>query len=132
MARCGYHRRQAILPDYLPLKNPQNQVIGVLFVGVPLDTVTCSSTARDRVDLIGTIIMVAGVVLALIFASTVVSTLQRAARQVSGASERIGGIAAQQANGSAQQVWAINAINQASKTSPRPRETSPTAQISSP
>ena len=100
--------------DYMPLKNPQNQVIGVLFVGVPLDTIT-GVVQRTTIELvlIGTIIMVAGVVLALFFASTVVSTLQRAARQISGASERMGGIAAQQANGSAQQVWAINAINQA-------------------
>ena len=100
--------------DYLPLKNPQNQVIGVLYVGVPLGTIT-GVVQRTTIELvlIGTIIMIAGVVLALFFASTVVNTLQRAARQISGASERIGGIAAQQANGSAQQVWAINAINQA-------------------
>lgn len=100
--------------DYLPVTNPQKQVIGVLFVGVPLDTIT-GVVQRTTIELvlIGTIIMVAGVVLALFFASTVVSTLQRAARQISGASERMGGIAAQQANGSAQQVWAINAINQA-------------------
>lgn len=100
--------------DYLPLKNPQNQVIGVLYVGVPLGTIT-GVVQRTTIELvlIGTIIMVAGVVLALFFASTVVNTLQRAARQISGASERMGGIAAQQANGSAQQVWAINAINQA-------------------
>src|SRR5262249_55800321 len=63
--------------------------------------------------IIGTIIMVGGVILALIFGNTIIGTLQRAARQVSGASERIGSIAAQQASGSAQQVWAINAINQA-------------------
>ncbi|MGH2486921.1 MAG: Cache 3/Cache 2 fusion domain-containing protein [Ktedonobacterales bacterium] len=100
--------------DYLPIKNPQNQVIGVLYVGVPLGTIT-GVVQRTTVELvlIGTIIMIAGVVLALFFASTVVNTLQRAARQISGASERMGGIAAQQANGSAQQVWAINAINQA-------------------
>ena len=100
--------------DYMPITNPQKQVIGVLFVGVPLDTIT-GVVQRTTIELvlIGTIIMVAGVVLALFFASTVVSTLQRAARQISGASERMGGIAAQQANGSAQQVWAINAINQA-------------------
>lgn len=100
--------------DYTPLYNPQRQLIGVLFVGVPLDTVTAvvNQTTVELV-LIGTVIMLAGVIFALFFANTIVTTLQRAARQVSGASERIGGIAAQQANGSAQQVWAINAINQA-------------------
>lgn len=100
--------------DYAPLYNPQHQLIGVLFVGVPLDTVTAvvNQTTLELV-LIGTVIMIAGVIFALFFANTIVVTLQRAARQVSGASERIGGIAAQQANGSAQQVWAINAINQA-------------------
>ncbi len=100
--------------DYAPILNPDGRFIGVLFVGVPLDSVT-SLVNRTAIELIiiGTIIMIAGVILALIFANTVVSTLQRAARQVSGASERIGTIAAQQASGSAQQVWAINAINQA-------------------
>jgi hypothetical protein len=100
--------------DYSPIFNPDNRFIGVIFVGVPLDTVT-SLVNRTAIELIiiGTIIMFAGIILALIFANSIVSTLQRAARQVSGASERIGGIAAQQASGSAQQVWAINAINQA-------------------
>ena len=100
--------------DYTPLYNPQHQLIGVLFVGVPLDTVTAvvNQTTIELV-LIGTVIMIAGIIFALFFANTIITTLQRAARQISGASERIGGIAAQQANGSAQQVWAINAINQA-------------------
>jgi hypothetical protein len=105
---------QQYFADYAPILNPQQQLIGVLSVAVPLDTITTLVT-RTTVELvlIGTIIMIAGVILALFFASTIVSTLQRAARQVSGASERIGGIAAQQSSGSAQQVWAINAINQA-------------------
>ena len=100
--------------DYAPIFNPDGRWIGVLFVGVPLDTVT-SLVSRTTIELviIGTIIMVAAVILALIFANTIIATLQRAARQVSGASERIGMIADQQASGSAQQVWAINAINQA-------------------
>lgn len=100
--------------DYTPLYNPQHQVIGALFVGVPLDTVTAvENQTTVELLLIGSVIAIAGVIFALFFANTIVTTLQRAARQVSGASERIGGIAAQQANGSAQQVWAINAINQA-------------------
>lgn len=100
--------------DYSPIFNPQQQLIGILVVAVPLNSITTlvSHTTVELV-LIGTIIMVAAVILALFFANAIIGTLQRAARQVNGASERIGAIAAQQSNGSAQQVWAINAINQA-------------------
>jgi Single cache domain 3 len=100
--------------DYSPIFNPQQQLIGILVVAVPLDSITTlvSHTTVELV-LIGTIIMVAAVILALFFANAIIGTLQRAARQVNGASERIGSIAAQQSSGSAQQVWAINAINQA-------------------
>ncbi|MGH2517247.1 MAG: cache domain-containing protein, partial [Ktedonobacterales bacterium] len=100
--------------DYSPIFSPQQQLIGILVVAVPLDAVTTlvSHTTVELV-LIGTIIMVAAVILALFFANAIIGTLQRAARQVNGASERIGTIAAQQSSGSAQQVWAINAINQA-------------------
>jgi Single cache domain 3 len=102
------------IADYEPIMNPQGQLIGVLFVGVPYDAVT-SVVASTTIELvvIGTIIMVAGVILAILVASTIVGTLQRAARQVGAASERFGAIASQQASGSTQQVWAINAINQA-------------------
>ncbi len=100
--------------DYYPLYNPQQQLIGVLFVGVPLDVVTSFQT-RTTIELLllGVIIMIAGVILALLFAGAIINTLQSAARQVSNASERIGGIAAQQAGGAAQQVWAVNAMNKA-------------------
>ena len=100
--------------DYTPIFNGQNQLIGVLCVEVPLNTID-SLINRTTVELIliGSIIMVAGIIFALFFANTIISALQRAARQVSSASERIGNIAVQQASGSAQQVWAINAINQA-------------------
>ncbi|HEV7126594.1 MAG TPA: cache domain-containing protein [Ktedonobacterales bacterium] len=100
--------------DYTPLYNPQQQVIGVMFVGVKYNDVT-AVVANTTIELviIGTIIMVAGVILALIVASAIVGTLQRSARQVGTASERFGTIAQQQASGSTQQVWAINAINQA-------------------
>ncbi|HEX9058056.1 MAG TPA: cache domain-containing protein [Ktedonobacterales bacterium] len=102
------------IADYKPITNPQGQIIGVLFVGVPYDAVT-SVVANTTIELviIGTLIMIAGVIIAIIVASTIVGTLQRAARQVSTASERFGAIAAQQSSGSTQQVWAINAINQA-------------------
>ncbi len=102
------------IADYQPILSPQGQLIGVLFVGVRYDQVTgvVASTTIELV-IIGTIIMVAGVVLAIFVATGIVGTLQRAARQVSSASERFSAIAAQQASGSTQQVWAINAINQA-------------------
>ncbi len=100
--------------DFAPMFDPQQRFIGVLAVGVPLDTIT-TLVSRTRLELIliGAIIMIAGVILALFFANTIIGTLQRAARQVNSASERIGTIATQQASGSQQQVWAINAINQA-------------------
>jgi hypothetical protein len=102
------------IADYAPILNPQNQLIGVLFIGVPYDAVT-SVVANTTIELviIGTVIMVLGVLLAIFVASAIVGTLQRAARQVSSASERFGAIASQQSSGSTQQVWAINAINQA-------------------
>jgi hypothetical protein len=100
--------------DYTPILNGQNQLVAVLSVEVPLNTID-SLINRTTVELIliGSIIMVAGIIFALFFANTIITTLQRAARQVSGASERIGSISVQQASGAAQQVWAINAINQA-------------------
>jgi hypothetical protein len=102
------------IADYAPILNPQNQLIGVIFIGVPYDAVT-SVVANTTIELviIGTVIMVLGVLLAIFVASAIVGTLQRAARQVSSASERFGAIASQQSSGSTQQVWAINAINQA-------------------
>jgi Single cache domain 3 len=105
---------QQYYADYSPMFNPQGQLIGVLSVAVPLDTVTAfEQSTTVELLLLGVIIMIAGVILALLLASVIVNTLQRAASQVSHASERIGAIAAQQADGSAQQVWAVNAINKA-------------------
>lgn len=100
--------------DYSPLYDPQHKFIGVLAVGVPLDVIT-TVVSRTTLELIviGAIIMLAGVVLSLFFASTIVGTLQRVARLVSASSTRMGSIAEQQSSGSSQQVWAINAINQA-------------------
>ena len=99
---------------YSPMLNPQGQLIGVLSVAVPLDTVTAFERSTTvELLLLGAIIMIAGVILALLLASVIVNTLQRAAQQVSHASERIGSIAAQQADGASQQVWAVNAINKA-------------------
>lgn len=100
--------------DYQALDDPQGRFIGVIYVGEPLDTVTAfeTNTALELL-LLGVIVMAAGAVLALLFASAIVNALQRAARQVSGSSERIATIAAQQSGGAAQQVWAVNAVNKA-------------------
>ncbi|HEY7778624.1 MAG TPA: cache domain-containing protein [Ktedonobacterales bacterium] len=104
----------AFFATYAPIYNPGNEVIGVLAVGLPLDAVTkLVADTTIKLVLIGTIIMVAGVILALFVTGAIVGTLQRAARQVGGASEHFAEIASQQASGSTQQVWAINAINQA-------------------
>ena len=89
-------------------------MIGALSVSVPVSAIaTLQQRTTIGLVLLGVIIMIAGVILALLFASAIVSTLQRAAQQVSDSSERINGIAAQQAGGAAQQVWAVNAINKA-------------------
>ncbi|HEU5348949.1 MAG TPA: cache domain-containing protein, partial [Ktedonobacterales bacterium] len=99
---------QQYYADYSPMLNPQGQLIGVMSVAVPLDTVTAFERSTTvELLLLGIIIMIAGVILALLLASVIVNTLQRAAQSVSHASERIGTIAAQQADGSAQQVWAV-------------------------
>jgi hypothetical protein len=100
--------------DFSVLRNPQQQIIGVLFVGIPYEQVAqVVSTTTSELVIVGIVVMLAGALLAIFVASRIVGTLQHAARQVSGASERFGAIAAQQASGSTQQVWAINAINQA-------------------
>jgi single cache domain-containing protein len=105
---------QQYYADYSPMLNPQGQLIGVVSVAVPLDTVTAFERSTTvELLLLGIIIMIAGVILALLLASVIVNTLQRAAQQVSHASERIGSIATQQSDGAAQQVWAVNAINKA-------------------
>lgn len=105
---------QQYYADYSPMLNPQGQLIGVISTAVPLDTVTAFERSTTvELLLLGIIIMIAGVILALLLAGVIVNTLQRAAASVSHASERIGNIATQQADGAAQQVWAVNAINKA-------------------
>jgi hypothetical protein len=100
--------------DYAPLYNPQQQVIGVLAVGVPLDSVTAfQQSTTVELLLLGAIVMIAGIIFALLFASSIISTLQNVARQVSFASQRIGAIATQQVGGAEQQVWAVGSINKA-------------------
>jgi hypothetical protein len=100
--------------DYYPLTNPQGQLIGALAISIPVSSIDeLQRNTTIGLVLIGVIMMIAGVILALLFASAVVNTLQRAARSVSDASDRISGIAVQQAGGAAQQVWAVNAINKA-------------------
>ncbi len=113
LGEVAYEGRQ-YYADYTPLLNPQQQVIGVLAVGVPLDTVTAfQQTTTIQLLLLGLIVMIAGIIFALLFASSIVSTLQNVARQVSFASQRISAIAAQQVSGAEQQVWAVGSINKA-------------------
>lgn len=99
---------------YAPMTDPQGHVIGVLSVAEPLTKVT-ELISKTTIELIisGIIIMIAGIILALLVASTISGTLQRAATQLGAASSQLTTIANQQAGGARQQVWAINAINQA-------------------
>lgn len=105
---------QQYLSGYLILTDPQEHMIGVLAVSEPLDTVN-ELINRTTLELIisGVIIMIGGIILALLVASTISGTLQRAATQLGSASAQLNSIAGQQAGGSRQQVWAINAITQA-------------------
>jgi hypothetical protein len=99
---------------YRSLYDPSGKFVAVLYVGEPLDQVTTfENRTTVELGLLGVIVLAAGIILALLFASAIINTLQQAARQVSGASERIGGIATQQAGGAAQQVWAVNAVSKA-------------------
>jgi hypothetical protein len=99
---------------YQALYSPQHDFIGVLFVGEPLAGIQ-SLTTRITIQLIviGALITIVGIIFAFLLAQAITSTLQNAARQVSAASTKFGTIAAQQAGGSSQQVWAIDAISQA-------------------
>lgn len=99
---------------YQALYSPQHDFIGVLFVGEPLAGIQ-SLTTRITIQLIviGALITIVGIIFAFLLAQAITSTLQNAARQVSAASTKFGAIAAQQAGGSSQQVWAIDAISQA-------------------
>lgn len=99
---------------YQALYSPQHDFIGVIFVGEPLAGIQ-SLTTQITIQLIviGTLITILGIFFAFLLAQAITSTLQNAARQVSAASTKFGTIAAQQAGGSSQQVWAIDAISQA-------------------
>ncbi len=99
---------------YQAMRSPQGDFIGVLFVGEPLSGIQ-ELIERTTIELaiVGGLIMVVGAIFAILLAQAITGTLQSAARQVSTASTQFGAIAAQQSSGSAQQVWAINAISQA-------------------
>jgi hypothetical protein len=99
---------------YQAMYSPQHDFIGVLFVGEPLAGVqTLILHTTIQLAIVGGLIMVVGAIFAILLAQAITSTLQTAARQVSAASTKFSAIAAQQSSGSAQQVWAINAISQA-------------------
>ncbi len=102
------------LSAYQVLQDPQHHIVAVLSVSEPLTDLNALIN-RTTLELIisGVIIMLGGIILALLVASTISGTLQRAATQLSRASTQLTGIADTQAAGSRQQVWAINAINQA-------------------
>ncbi|HLV99625.1 MAG TPA: cache domain-containing protein [Ktedonobacterales bacterium] len=99
---------------YQAMLSPQGDFIGVLFVGEPLAGVQALIFQTTiQLAIVGGLIMVVGAIFAILLAQAISGTLQTAARQVSAASTQFGSIAAQQSAGSAQQVWAINAISQA-------------------
>lgn len=99
---------------YQAMRSPQGDFIGVLFVGEPLASLQdLIFQTTVQLAIVGGLIMVVGAIFAILLAQAITGTLQSAARQVSAASAKFGSIAAQQASGSAQQVWAINAISQA-------------------
>jgi hypothetical protein len=99
---------------YQAMLSPQGDFIGVLFVGEPLAGIQgLISQTTLQLAIVGGLIMVVGAIFAILLAQAITGTLQTAARQVSAASTKFGSIAAQQSAGSAQQVWAINAISQA-------------------
>lgn len=102
------------LSSYKILNDPDGHLVGVLSVSEPLTTINALIN-RTTLELIisGIVIMLAGIILALLVASAISGTLQRAATQLGAASSQLAGIADNQAAGSRQQVWAINAINQA-------------------
>lgn len=99
---------------YQAMLSPQGDFIGVLFVGEPFSSIQdLIFHTTLQLAIVGGLIMVVGAIFAILLAQAITGTLQSAARQVSAASAKFGGIAAQQSSGSAQQVWAINAISQA-------------------
>ena len=99
---------------YQAMLSPQGDFIGVLFVGEPLSGIQdLIFHTTIQLAIVGGLIMVIGSIFAILLAQAITGTLQSAARQVSAASTKFGSIAALQASGSAQQVWAINAISQA-------------------
>jgi len=102
------------LSAYHVFYDPNNHLVAVLSVSEPL-TALNALINRTTIELIisGVIIMLGGIILALLVASTISGTLQRAATQLAGSSSQLAGIADAQSAGSRQQVWAINAINQA-------------------
>lgn len=102
------------LSEYHVLYDPQGHLVAVLGVSEPLTDLNALIN-RTTLELVisGVVIALGGIILALLVASTISGTLQRAATQLGKASSQLTNIADAQAAGSRQQVWAINAINQA-------------------
>lgn len=93
--------------------NPANAMpIGVVEVAQPLTEInSLINTTTIYMILIGVLIMIAGIVVALIVASAISGTLQRASSQLNVASNQLTQLSNKQSGGSSQQAWAINAIN---------------------
>jgi hypothetical protein len=102
------------LSEYHDIYDPQGHLVAVLGVSEPLTDLNALIN-RTTLELIisGVVIALGGIILALLVASSISGTLQRAATQLGKASSQLTNIADAQAAGSRQQVWAINAINQA-------------------
>ncbi len=93
-------------------KDASQLPIGLLVVAQPLTQINqLISTTTLFMILTGIAIMITGLVMALIVASAISNTLQRASKQVGVASDQLSDLSSRQSSGSSQQVWAINAIN---------------------
>jgi len=101
---------------YSRITDPQGHFIGVLSMALPLSGVqSLLASNTSHLVLAELAVMLVSIIVALLIARAITRELQGAAQQVASASASFSGLATQQASGSAQQVWAINAVNQALK-----------------
>lgn len=99
---------------YSPITDSHGRFIGVLSVAVPLSNVQSLVTNNTwHLAAAESVVMLFSIIVALIIAGAITRELQRAAREVASSSDSFSSISTQQASGSSQQVWAINAINHA-------------------
>ncbi len=99
---------------YEPLIDPQHHLVGILSIAVPQTTVsTLINDVSLKLIISGAAILIAGVILAIWVATAVSNTLKGSSNQIIVSCDKISKNALQQTSGARQQVWAINAINQA-------------------